>query len=70
MDIDEALAKMTVTEKLQAMEQLWESLSKDSNTSSPDWHQSIVHARQTKFQDGTAQAISLIDMKDRVAKRQ
>ncbi|MGH7950653.1 MAG: addiction module protein [Limisphaerales bacterium] len=47
------LEKMTVAEKLQAMEELWTDLSRDENFESPAWHEKILQQRaaEKKFVD-------------------
>ena len=47
------LDKMTVAEKLQAMEELWADLSRDENFESPAWHQDVLQERagQKSFVD-------------------
>lgn len=43
MTIDMALARMTVAEKLQAMELIWADLSKEpASVPSPTWHNEIL----------------------------
>ena len=39
------LEKMTVAEKLQAMEELWADLSRDENFASPAWHGEVLKKR-------------------------
>ncbi|HEY5297876.1 MAG TPA: addiction module protein [Verrucomicrobiae bacterium] len=39
------LEKMSVAEKLQAMEELWADLSRDKNFESPAWHEKILQER-------------------------
>jgi hypothetical protein len=39
------LEKMTVAEKLQAMEELWADLSRDESLESPAWHGKILQER-------------------------
>ncbi len=55
MAITLPLAKMTVEEKIQAMEFIWEDLCKISaNVSSPAWHENILKDREQhgeKFMD-------------------
>jgi len=47
------LEKMTVAEKLQAMEELWEDLSRGDKFESPAWHAEVLEARrgETNFVD-------------------
>jgi len=48
------LEKMTVAEKLRAMEELWADLSRDENFESPAWHGEILkkRANEKNFVDG------------------
>jgi hypothetical protein len=39
------LDKMTVAEKLQAMEELWADLSRDEHFASPAWHEDVLQER-------------------------
>jgi hypothetical protein len=47
------LEKMTLAEKLQAMEELWADLSRNDNFESPAWHAEVLEARrnETNFID-------------------
>ncbi len=46
MDIT-SIKKMTLVERLQAMELLWDSLSQDENElESPDWHHKVLADRR------------------------
>ena len=40
------LEKMTLAEKLLAMEELWEDLSRDEKFESPAWHGEVLEARR------------------------
>jgi hypothetical protein len=53
MNVALPLGKMTVAEKLQAMEELWADLSRDEQLESPAWHETILRERanQTDFVD-------------------
>lgn len=56
--------KMTASEKLQAMEFLWDSLAESKTPiESPQWHQTIISERQEKIKNGTATFISLNELK-------
>ena len=49
------LDEMTVEDKLQAMEALWESLSADPATiESPAWHEEELRERERKIASGEA----------------
>ncbi len=70
MDAVLPLDQMTVEEKLQAMEAIWQSLSKhDEQVPVPDWHKQLLDERQRQIDSGEATFISLEEMKERVRKR-
>lgn len=47
------LNEMTVEEKLQAMEMLWEDLSRrPENIPSPDWHEEVLRKREAALERG------------------
>jgi hypothetical protein len=50
-----ALEKMTLQEKLAAMEAIWENLSRTPEAvESPAWHKDLLEERQQQFADGMA----------------
>ncbi len=58
------IKKMTVIERLQAMEAIWDSLLyEESEIESPEWHKNILEERKTKIEDGKAEFISLKELK-------
>jgi hypothetical protein len=43
------IERMSVTERLQAMDQLWDSLTREAEEiPSPDWHQNILADRKAR----------------------
>jgi hypothetical protein len=49
------LHEMTLEEKLQAMEALWEDLSRNPDTiESPSWHEDVLRERQERLAAGEA----------------
>jgi len=47
------LNEMTVAEKLQAMEALWEDLSRNADAlESPEWHRDVLEARERRIASG------------------
>ena len=63
------LDKMSVADKLSAMEQLWEDLSSDPEAvPSPPWHGNVLDARRKKVKRGKARFSSLEAVKQRVRK--
>lgn len=63
MNISE-LKKMSTSERLQAMEALWDSFLYENNEiETPDWHGEILRDRKEKIANGTAKFISLSELK-------
>ncbi|MBU6400808.1 MAG: addiction module protein [Verrucomicrobia bacterium] len=58
MNINLPLDQMTPAEKLQAMEALWMSLSRDEESvPSPAWHEGVLKEREQKLQSGQEEFI-------------
>ncbi len=58
---------MTLTERLQAMELLWQSLSAASAyVESPDWHGNVLAERLDRVEAGEARFLSLEEAKARL----
>ncbi len=58
------IKKMSVVERLQAMEALWDSLlDEESEIESPEWHRDIIEERKRKIENGKAEFISLKELK-------
>lgn len=58
------IKKMSVVERLQAMEALWDSLlNEESEIESPEWHRDIIEERKRKIENGKAEFISLKELK-------
>ncbi len=54
------ISKMSVTERLQAMEALWDSLTHEENeVNSPNWHSEVLSEREEKIKNGEANFTSL-----------
>jgi len=59
--------RMSVTERLQAMDQLWDSLARDSDEiPSPDWHQDVLANRKARAQRGEAKFLTLAELRSRL----
>lgn len=55
MSITLPLNEMTVPEKLQVMEALWEDLSRHSEAlESPEWHRDVLEERERRIASGEA----------------
>ncbi|MBK5938349.1 addiction module protein [Halochromatium roseum] len=60
------LDQMSVEEKIQTMELIWDSLSQaPADLESPDWHKEILEERQRKIDTGEAVFLSLDELKAR-----
>jgi hypothetical protein len=58
------MGRLTKTEKLRAMEELWEDLSRlGDEYSSPEWHGDILRKREEAVREGTDDFILWEDAK-------
>jgi hypothetical protein len=56
--------KMSTSERLQAMEALWDSLLYEGDEiETPQWHEKILEERKEKIASGQAKFISLSELK-------
>lgn len=46
------IAALPLADRLQMMEQLWDSLS-ETNSAIPTWHTNVLHARAKALDDGS-----------------
>ena len=64
------LQKMTFSQKMEAMELLWDSLSRNNaDFDSPAWHQPILDEREGLVKSGKARFSSWPEAKARIRKR-
>jgi putative addiction module component (TIGR02574 family) len=53
MNIPKPVEEMSVTEKIQMMESLWNELCRDAgNIQSPAWHEAVLAERAESLQNG------------------
>jgi len=58
------ISKMSVLERLQTMEALWDSLTHESTEiTSPAWHSDVLSERTEKIKSGNANFTSLGELK-------
>ena len=58
---------MSVTERLQAMDQLWDSLNRcDDEIPSPHWHQDVLADRKARALSGEAKFLTLAELRSRL----
>ena len=63
------LGKMTVPDKLRAIEEIWDNLLHTAEAiPSPSWHSDVLHAREKRIRDGSAQFKDWTDAKQRIRK--
>ena len=61
------LERMSVTERLRAMDQLWDSLNRcDDKIPSPDWHRDVLAERKALAQSGEAKVLTLAELRSRL----
>ena len=58
------LDKMSLDEKLETMESIWQDLCKsEKQVTSPEWHNDVLSERETRVQDGDEQFVSWVKAK-------
>ncbi|KAF3982013.1 MAG: addiction module protein [Methylococcales symbiont of Hymedesmia sp. n. MRB-2018] len=63
------ISNMSVIERLQTMEALWDSLTREpTGIKSPKWHEEIFFDRKEKIESGHANFISLEELKSKHGK--
>jgi hypothetical protein len=56
----DVIEKMSVTERLETMEQLWDSIvGNESKVPSPAWHGQVLAGRKARVQSGEAKFLTL-----------
>jgi hypothetical protein len=61
------IGKMTVAERLQTMEQFWDSLCRnEGEVPSPHWHGNILADRKARSERGEARFLTLEQLKARL----
>jgi hypothetical protein len=70
MDILIPLDKMTVDEKLRAMELIWDDLQRKSgDVPSPAWHEDVLRAREQRVNEGQSHYGDWSEAKDRIRRQ-
>lgn len=60
------LKDLATIDRLQLMESLWDSfLHEETEPESPQWHADILKERQRQMEDGTADYISIKELRTR-----
>ncbi len=64
MHVTIPLDKMSATEKLQAIEEIWADLSMVSeDVPSPAWHADVLRAREERIADGRSRFLDIAEAK-------
>jgi hypothetical protein len=70
MPIGLEIEKMTLAEKLSAMEALWEDLCRrEESVPVPQWHKDLLDEREALIEQGRAQFIDWETAKKRISNR-
>jgi len=69
MPIELEIKKMTVAEKLRAMEALWDDLCRRDAVPVPQWHREILDQRERLIKKGKAKFIDWETAKKQIRKR-
>ncbi len=60
------ISQMSMAERLQTMEAIWDSLTRDSSeVESPEWHEEVLADRRNKIESGKAEFISIKELKSK-----
>jgi putative addiction module component (TIGR02574 family) len=63
------IERMSLEERLQAMELLWSSIARTPEAvDSPDWHKEVLAERLAKMERGEGEFLTLAQLKDRLQK--
>jgi putative addiction module component (TIGR02574 family) len=61
------IERMSVVERLQAMEQLWDALAcKGGDLVSPEWHRDVLADRKARAERGEAKFLTLEQLRSRL----
>lgn len=61
------IQNMSTSERLRAMEALWEALCDDSEEpQSPDWHRNVLAERMGRIESGEARFVSIEEARERL----
>ena len=61
------IEKMSVAERLQAIEQLWDALCRETrNLASPDWHREVIVGRKLRAERGESKFLTLAQLRSRL----
>ena len=69
MSITLPIDKMSTTDRIQAMEDLWDALTHENKEiESPAWHEEVLCSRRKKIKSGKAKFLTIEDLKRQYGK--
>ncbi|WP_116037944.1 addiction module protein [Rhodohalobacter sp. SW132] len=64
------IEKMSTSERLKAIEMIWETISTPSDSvHSPAWHKEILKSREDKVSSGNATFLNMDEVRERLKKK-
>ena len=70
MNFSIPLDKMSVEDKLQAIEEIWADLvDTPENIPSPSWHADVLKAREKRISEGTSRFLDVAEAKNAVKEK-
>lgn len=63
------IEKMSVSDRLEAIEKIWESISSSEHIESPAWHRKILNSREDKVTSGKANFLDMDEVRERLEKK-
>jgi hypothetical protein len=63
------IANMSVAQKMELMEEIWNSFDNDEMLVSPSWHEDTLENRERDIKNNTAHFSELSEVKERLADR-
>ena len=70
MNFSIPLDKMSVEDKLQAIEEIWADIvNKPEHIPSPSWHADILKAREKRISEGTSRFLDVAEAKNAVREK-
>ena len=61
------IERMSITERLQVMEQLWDAICRDAEEmTSPEWHRDVLADRKARAECGEAKFLTLDQLRARL----
>ena len=66
-NLQKEVSRLSKAERLEAMELLWASLSKEQqDMESPEWHGKVLAVRQAKVDSGKGEFFSVAQLRERL----